>query len=147
MMMGRPNQQPSTDNRQPPGKPKRETTIPKTKNLDMKSHLSAYVQISMMSRERENFANFAHAGPYRQAIDRILNLFLIPMLLFLAFPAAQAQRITLEGRVSILNSEYHTGKIEYVEGALVSAPYATTEATNKKGIFKLEFAAVDGGNS
>ena len=113
----------------------------------MKSHLSAYVQISMMSRERENFANFAHAGPYRQAIDRILNLFLIPMLLFLAFPAAQAQRITLEGRVSILNSEYHTGKIEYVEGALVSAPYATTEATNKKGIFKLEFAAVDGGNS
>ena len=141
----------------------------------MKSHLSEYVQISMMSRELENFipakANFVplflngrcgfryknsgsekfNAGwnkIYRsQAIDRILNILLIPMLLFLAYPAAYAQQITLEGRVSIHNSEYHTGKIEYVEGAIVSAPNTTTETTNRKGIFKLEFAAVDGGNS
>ncbi len=71
----------------------------------------------------------------------------ISSLLILAAPTAYAQQITLEGQVSIHNSQYHTGKIEYVEGAFVSAPFTTTQTTNKKGAFKLGFAGVDGGNA
>jgi len=71
----------------------------------------------------------------------------IPSLLILAAPTVYAQQITLEGQVSIHNSQYHTGKIEYVEGAIVSAPFTTTQTTNKKGAFKLGFAGVDGGNA
>ncbi|MCB9298127.1 MAG: hypothetical protein H6559_34145 [Lewinellaceae bacterium] len=39
----------------------------------------------------------------------------------------------------------HRYQLSYVEGALVSAPFTTTESTNRK-YFKLEFAGADGGN-
>ncbi|MCB0550247.1 MAG: tetratricopeptide repeat protein [Phaeodactylibacter sp.] len=69
-----------------------------------------------------------------------------PILLFLVSTAAYGQQLTLEGQVSIHNSQYRTGRIEFVEGAIVSAPSTTTQVSGKKGIFQLEFAGVDAGN-
>lgn len=72
----------------------------------------------------------------------------IPTLLILLFAgaAAFAQRPALEGEVLLHNSRQRTGQLSYVEGALVSAPFTTTQSTNRKGRFKLEFAGADGGN-
>lgn len=73
----------------------------------------------------------------------------VSALLLLIFAASWAygQQATIEGQVFLHNSEYRTGKLEYVEGAYVSAPNATTQATNRKGIFELEFAGIDAGNT
>lgn len=70
-----------------------------------------------------------------------------PVLLFLLSTMANGQQLTLEGQVSMHNSQYHTGRIEYVEGAIVSAPFTTTQVSGKKGVFRLEFAGVDASNT
>ncbi len=67
------------------------------------------------------------------------------LLLFMATSWAYAQPATIEGQVFLHNSKYQTGKLEYVEGAYVSAPNATTQAANRKGLFELEFAGIDAG--
>lgn len=75
---------------------------------------------------------------------------ILTFLLFLFLTAgtgAYAQKVTLEGEVVLHNSAYRTGALQPVEGALVSAPSATTEATGRKGRFRLEFAALDRGNT
>ena len=68
------------------------------------------------------------------------------MLLFVAGTAAIAQQAAIEGQVAIHNSEYITGKVQYVEGAFVGALNTTTQPTDKKGRFQLKFAGVDRGN-
>lgn len=73
--------------------------------------------------------------------------FIIPILLSLVTLAAFGQQATLEGQVFIHNSGYRTGKVQYVEGAYISAPNTTTQASNKKGVFQLRFAGVDAGNA
>lgn len=65
----------------------------------------------------------------------------------MAASTAYAQQAAIEGQIFIHNSEYSSGKLEYVEGAYISAPNATTQATNRKGIFRLELAGVDAGNA
>ena len=55
------------------------------------------------------------------------------MLLFVAGTAAIAQQAAIEGQVAIHNSEYITGKVQYVEGAFVGALNTTTQPTDKRG--------------
>ncbi|MCB0583633.1 MAG: hypothetical protein KDD10_30415, partial [Phaeodactylibacter sp.] len=70
----------------------------------------------------------------------------LPFLTALCFclaVALQAQQITLRGRVSIHNSRYHAGNIEYVAGACASAPFTTPVSTDEDGSFQLEFVGLD----
>jgi tetratricopeptide (TPR) repeat protein len=74
------------------------------------------------------------------------NTLLLLLTLILALPA-HAQQITLTGQVSIHNSRYRTGQIEYVKGAYAAAPFTTPGETDDKGMFYLEFVGIDGGSS
>ncbi len=71
------------------------------------------------------------------------------LLLLALTPAlqAQAQQITLTGQVSIHNSRYRSGQIEYVKGAYATAPFTTPGETDDNGIFTLEFVGMGGGTS
>lgn len=63
-------------------------------------------------------------------------------LLALVFcKVAWCQHLPLSGRISELNSRTRTGAIRYVEGAAVSAPHATPQASDAKGRFSLVFAS------
>ncbi|MEO0687741.1 MAG: hypothetical protein AAFY76_22490, partial [Cyanobacteria bacterium J06649_11] len=57
-----------------------------------------------------------------------------------------SQQIDLAGVVSIHNSKYLTGTIQYVQNAQVSAMNASPTATDNKGEFTLIFIGVDGGD-
>ena len=61
--------------------------------------------------------------------------------------SSTAQQITLTGQVSIHNSKYNSGKIEYVKNAYASAPFTKPGSTDDNGIFQLEFVGLDGGTS
>ncbi|MFM9949519.1 MAG: tetratricopeptide repeat protein [Saprospiraceae bacterium] len=58
-----------------------------------------------------------------------------------------AQQIPLTGQVSILNSKYNTGKIEYVKDAYVSSPFTKPDDTDDNGIFHMEFVGIKEGVS
>ncbi|GJM31789.1 MAG: hypothetical protein DHS20C18_07900 [Saprospiraceae bacterium] len=65
----------------------------------------------------------------------------------LLFFAGRSQQITLRGQVSIHNSQFRTGQIEYVKNAFVSAPFTTPDDTDDLGLFHLEFVGLDAGTS
>ena len=67
-----------------------------------------------------------------------LGLLLIPLTVY-------GQEIELKGQVSIHNSLYNTGEIEYVPNAYVSAPFTNPDDTDDEGRFSLEFVGIDGG--
>ncbi|PHI19812.1 hypothetical protein CEQ90_11360 [Lewinellaceae bacterium SD302] len=72
----------------------------------------------------------------------------LPSLLCLAFiTCLTAQQIDLSGRVSIHNSRYRTGQIEYVADAFVSAPFAGETGTDSEGRFSLTFQGIEGGTT
>lgn len=58
-----------------------------------------------------------------------------------------AQQIILKGQVSIHNSKYRTGQIEYVPNAFVSAPFAGSKSTDADGKFGLTFVGMDAGTT
>lgn len=72
---------------------------------------------------------------------------LIFLLVLLVCCSVTAQQITLTGQVSIHNSKYNSGKIEYVKDAYASAPNTKPDDTDDNGIFHLEFVGIDGGAS
>lgn len=55
---------------------------------------------------------------------------------------AGAQSIPLTGTVAIQNSQYETGKRQYVKGASVRASFAKAATTDKQGQFALDFVGV-----
>lgn len=57
----------------------------------------------------------------------------------------QAQQIDLNGIVTIHNSKYRTGKIQYVENTQVSAAFTIPDGTDDKGTFSLTFVGLEGG--
>ena len=59
--------------------------------------------------------------------------------------ALEAQQIDLSGRVSIHNSRYRTGQIEYVSDAFVSAPFAGSTSSDVEGRFGLTFSGIENG--
>lgn len=58
-----------------------------------------------------------------------------------------AQQVMLSGQVSIHNSGYETGEIEYVQDAYVSAAFAGSDDTDVAGKFSLVFSGIDEGAS
>lgn len=57
----------------------------------------------------------------------------------------QAQQINLNGLVSIHNSKYETGEIQYVPNAFVSADFTTSTNTDGNGKFSLVFSGIPSG--
>ncbi|MFN0189058.1 MAG: hypothetical protein ACKVQV_10190 [Bacteroidia bacterium] len=55
-----------------------------------------------------------------------------------------SQQIILKGQITIQNSQYRSGKIEYVKGAIVSCPLAgsTICETDDQGFFALTFVGI-----
>ena len=70
---------------------------------------------------------------------------LFSVILVLAISRLVAQSIPLTGTVAIQNSQYETGKRQYVKGASIRASFAKATITDKQGQFALEFAGVKAG--
>ena len=70
---------------------------------------------------------------------------LVCFLLITATTAAQ--QVTLKGLVSIHNSKYNTGKIEYVPDAYITAPFTKPVNSDVVGNFSLEFVGIDPGTA
>lgn len=68
-------------------------------------------------------------------------------LTILAICSVKAQQVFLNGQVSVHNSKYATGTIEYVENASISAPFTKPASTDDEGKFQLEFVGIDPGTS
>lgn len=73
-------------------------------------------------------------------------LFIWTILLSINF-SLTAQEITLKGQVSIHNSKYETGTIEYVQDAYVKATFAGVVDTDVKGNFSLTFSGIEEGTT
>lgn len=58
-----------------------------------------------------------------------------------------AQQIPLKGRISIHNSKYNSGEIQYVENAQITAPFTTPTTSDSQGRFDLSFVRVQIGHS
>lgn len=58
-----------------------------------------------------------------------------------------SQQIKLNGQISIHNSKYNTGKIEYVKLASVTAPFSKPATSDDNGQFELEFVGIAAGTS
>lgn len=56
-----------------------------------------------------------------------------------------SQQIKLNGQLSIHNSKYNTGKIEYVKDVYITAPFAKPATSDDNGQFELEFVGIDAG--
>lgn len=70
----------------------------------------------------------------------------IRFLLFFAIPVVcNSQQIKLTGQVSIHNSKYNTGTIEYVKDAYVTAPLTKSSNTDNEGKFELDFVGIKAG--
>ena len=72
-------------------------------------------------------------------------LLIIGVILLSITPSLIAQHITLEEQVSIHNSKYETGTIEYVQSAFATAPFADSDETDIEGKFVLTFVGMDAG--
>ncbi len=58
-----------------------------------------------------------------------------------------SQLMELTGKVVIHNSQYKTGKTEYVQNAYVSADFATPDDTDETGVYNLNFQGLANGTS
>lgn len=65
------------------------------------------------------------------------------LISFLAFP----QQIKLVGQVSVQNSKYNTGEIQYVKNVLVTSQFSKPDYTDNIGMFTLEFVGIENGTS
>ncbi|HRH68520.1 MAG TPA: hypothetical protein PLB89_03340 [Flavobacteriales bacterium] len=70
-----------------------------------------------------------------------LRWMIIPVTWVMVDPAF-SQSIPLTGTVAIQNSQYETGKRQYVKGASIRASFAKATTTDKQGQFALEFNGV-----
>jgi len=58
-----------------------------------------------------------------------------------------AQQIKLAGQVSLHNSKYNTGEIEYIDNVEITAAFTTPAVSDVEGKFELEFVDIDEGTS
>ncbi|MEL6675356.1 MAG: tetratricopeptide repeat protein [Bacteroidota bacterium] len=58
-----------------------------------------------------------------------------------------AQDISLQGQISLHNSQYKTGQIQYVDQAYVSADFATASQSNGQGEFSILFRGLPTGSA
>ena len=72
-------------------------------------------------------------------------LLIIGVILLSITPSLIAQHITLEEQVSIHNSKYETGTIQYVQNAFATAPFSGSDETDIDGKFGLTFVGMDAG--
>jgi len=71
----------------------------------------------------------------------------ITVQFFVYYSICFAQQINLNGIITIHNSEYKNGKIEYVSNAEIIAAFSTPSTSDNNGNFSLEFVGVEGGTS
>ncbi|MCB0376341.1 MAG: hypothetical protein KDD04_10515, partial [Sinomicrobium sp.] len=67
--------------------------------------------------------------------------------MLLTSPFVFSQQIRLKGSVTVHNSKYETGKIQYVKDAFVTAPFSKPSGTDDKGTFALEFVGIKPGTA
>ncbi len=71
-------------------------------------------------------------------------------LLFLFTPlvplTGSSQQIEIKGTISIHNSKYETGEIEYVQDAYIYAAFATPQVSDGEGKFTLSFVGIGKGS-
>ncbi len=67
---------------------------------------------------------------------------ILTLILLLAAAEAVSQQLELKGKVSVHNSRYETGSIQYVQEAYITAPYATPDNTDEEGSFTLVFVGM-----
>ncbi|WP_062056419.1 tetratricopeptide repeat protein [Aquimarina longa] len=72
-----------------------------------------------------------------------LLFFIICILL----SSLSAQEIKIKGQLSIHNSRYNSGTIEYVPNAFVTAPFTKPSSTDNLGKFELNFVGIENGTS
>ena len=75
------------------------------------------------------------------------NTILLTIMVCSCASLLTSQQINLAGRISIHNSKYSTGEIQYVENAQVTAAFTTPDVTDTRGSFSLEFVGLDQGTS
>lgn len=63
------------------------------------------------------------------------------------FSLGFSQQINLTGQVSIHNSRYETGEIEYVQDAFIQAPFAGGTNSDSEGLFRLTFQGITAGET
>lgn len=81
-----------------------------------------------------------------QKRHNVLRKFLFICLpMFFLLPVANSQQIPLYGRVSILNSKYNNGTIEFVKDAFVTSEGTKSTNTDDSGYFHLEFVGLPKG--
>ena len=76
-------------------------------------------------------------------MNRLILLIAIVFILNTALP----QQIKLSGQVSMHNSKYKTGEIEYVQNTSIKAPFTKPTTTDINGNFQLEFVGISAGTS
>ena len=67
------------------------------------------------------------------------------LFLLLSTNVFLAQQIDLTGQISVHNSRYETGEIEYVPGAFIQAPFAGETSSDSEGLWGLTFQDIAGG--
>ena len=77
----------------------------------------------------------------------LIKIIIAALIFILASFPLYTQQITLDGQVSIHNSKYTTGNIQYVKDAYVQAPFATPDDTDVEGRFCLVFVGIESGVS
>ncbi len=77
----------------------------------------------------------------------ILKRILSFSLCFCVSTLGASQNIVLKGQVSIHNSKYRTGQIEYVANAFVNSPFSAPDNTDENGNFHLEFVGIPKGST
>ena len=73
-----------------------------------------------------------------------MRQFVLVILIFFS-GTAYGQEISLVGQVSIHNSLYNTGQIEFVSNVYVIAPFTNPDDTDELGRFTLSFVGLERG--
>ncbi len=69
----------------------------------------------------------------------------ILVLILLSCTVGVGQQVELRGKVSIHNSKYNSGKIQYVNDAFITAPFTKSGMSDSEGNFQLNFVGQDPG--
>ena len=77
----------------------------------------------------------------------MIRLTLLICCVITAVSFVTAQQIDLTGQISIYNSNYRTGQIEYVADAFVSADFAGSTNSDAEGKFELVFSGLASGTT
>ncbi len=68
-------------------------------------------------------------------------------LALFSFISLWSQQIELSGTVTVHNSKYDTGEIQYVKDVYISAPFTKPSSTDDTGKFRLDFVGLDPGTA